>query len=51
MLNPGMQLVGLSATIGNPRELGDWLDAELVEDDWRPIPLKKGIFLDKLYFP
>jgi len=40
-----MQLIGLSATIGNPEELAEWLDAELVEDDWRPVELKKGILL------
>ena len=28
--NPGMQLIGLSATIGNPKMLTGWLDAELV---------------------
>lgn len=43
---PDMQLVGLSATIGNPGELADWLKAECVLDDWRPVPLKKGVFHD-----
>ncbi|MBI4146394.1 DEAD/DEAH box helicase [Candidatus Woesearchaeota archaeon] len=37
-----VQLLGLSATIGNPEELAEWLDAKLVLDDWRPVPLKKG---------
>lgn len=37
------QLVGLSATIGNPQELASWLKARLVTDDWRPVELKKGI--------
>ncbi len=37
-----VQILGLSATIGNPNELAEWLDAELVLDDWRPVPLKKG---------
>lgn len=37
------QILGLSATIGNPDQLADWLGAELVEDDWRPVELKKGI--------
>jgi helicase len=41
-----MQILGLSATIGNPTELAEWLDAELVEDSWRPVELKKGIYLD-----
>ncbi len=39
-----VQLIGLSATIGNPDELSKWLGAELVEDDWRPVPLKKGTY-------
>jgi helicase len=39
-----VQIVGLSATIGNPDELADWLGATLVEDNWRPVPLKKGTF-------
>jgi len=38
--------VGLSATIGNPDELAKWLEADLVQDDWRPVELKKGINLD-----
>ena len=42
-LNPDLQTVALSATIGNAGELADWLDAELVDSDWRPIELKKGV--------
>ncbi len=38
------QLIGLSATIGNPSELAEWLGADLVMDDWRPVKLKKGIY-------
>jgi helicase len=37
------QIIGLSATIGNPQELADWLEAELVLDNWRPVKLKQGI--------
>ncbi len=40
------QLIGLSATIGNPQELADWLGAELVIDTWRPVELKQGIFCE-----
>lgn len=40
------QIIALSATIGNPKELAEWLDAELVVDDWRPVELKKGIYLE-----
>ncbi|MEF8774039.1 MAG: ATP-dependent DNA helicase [Halobacteriales archaeon] len=37
------QVVALSATIGNAEEIAGWLDAELVESDWRPIELRKGV--------
>jgi len=42
-LNPSLQTVALSATIGNADVLADWLDAELVDSDWRPIELQKGV--------
>jgi len=42
---PKVQIIGLSATIGNPYELAEWLNAELVLDTWRPVPLKKGVYL------
>lgn len=46
-----VQLLGLSATIGNPNELSAWLGANLVQDTWRPVPLKKGtLFADELEF-
>lgn len=41
-----VQLVGLSATIGNSTELAEWLEAKLVIDHWRPIKLLKGVALD-----
>ena len=41
--NPGLQTVALSATIGNPEILAEWLDAALVDSEWRPIDLKKGV--------
>lgn len=41
-----VQLIALSATIGNPEELAEWLNAELVLDDWRPVKLRKGVYLD-----
>jgi helicase len=40
------QIIALSATIGNPKELAKWLDAELVIDTWRPVKLHQGIYLD-----
>ncbi len=43
-MNPKMQLIALSATIGNANEIAKWLNAELVVSDWRPIELKEGVF-------
>ncbi|MBI4141391.1 DEAD/DEAH box helicase [Candidatus Woesearchaeota archaeon] len=43
---PKAQFIGLSATIGNPHELAEWLKAELVIDTWRPVPLHKGVYYD-----
>jgi len=40
------QTIALSATIGNPKELAQWLEAELIEDNWRPVKLKKGIYFE-----
>ncbi|MDD1718058.1 MAG: DEAD/DEAH box helicase, partial [Methanoregulaceae archaeon] len=44
--NPEMQIVGLSATIGNPGNLADWLGAEMVTSDWRPVELRQGVYFD-----
>ena len=45
-LIPKAQIIGLSATIGNPEDLAEWLDAKLVLDDWRPVELFQGNFYD-----
>jgi helicase len=42
-INPNLQVVALSATIGNAEELAAWLDADLVDSEWRPIELRKGV--------
>ena len=47
---PKIQVIGLSATIGNPEELAKWLDANLVVDTWRPVKLKQGIAHDTIQF-
>ena len=41
--NPGLQTVALSATVDNADEVADWLDADLVASDWRPIELRRGV--------
>lgn len=43
-VNPNLQVLALSATIKNADEIAGWLDAELVKSEWRPVPLKKGVY-------
>lgn len=38
-LYPGIQVLGLSATVGNAPEMASWLKANLVESKWRPVQL------------
>ena len=40
------QVVGLSATMTNAAEIAKWLDARLVDSDWRPVQLREGVFKD-----
>jgi len=39
-----LQIIALSATIGNPSVLAGWLGAELVTGSWRPIDLRQGVY-------
>jgi len=41
-----IQIIALSATISNSRDLSEWLDAELVVSDWRPVPLREGVYFN-----
>ncbi len=52
-LSRDYQIIGLSATIGNPGELAEWLNAKLVVSNWRPVRLVEGAFDKrgyKIYF-
>ncbi|HTY52134.1 MAG TPA: DEAD/DEAH box helicase, partial [Methanomicrobiales archaeon] len=42
--NPSMQVLGLSATIGNPGTLAGWLGAGKVTSSWRPVRLRQGVY-------
>lgn len=44
VLNPNMNILGLSATISNAKQLAGWLEAEAVESKWRAIPLHEGVY-------
>lgn len=43
MTNPRAQLIALSATIKNAKEIAQWLNAELVVSDFRPVELHEGV--------
>ena len=44
LLETHPQILALSATITNADELSQWLDSELVENKWRPVPLYEGVY-------
>ncbi|PNX47208.1 MAG: hypothetical protein BV456_11280, partial [Thermoplasmata archaeon M8B2D] len=46
-LNPETQIIALSATIKNATELSIWLDGKLIQSNWRPVPLREGVFYKK----
>jgi len=45
-LNPRAQILALSATIQNSDQIAAWLGAEHVTSEWRPVPLKLGVYFD-----
>jgi len=45
-VNPAAQVIALSATIGNSEEIANWLEAEHVTSEWRPVPLRTGVMHD-----
>lgn len=45
-VNPGAQIVALSATIKNSEVIADWLDAEHHKSEWRPVELREGVYHD-----
>jgi helicase len=44
-INPDVQILALSATINNVDEIAEWLKANHVTTEWRPVILKEGILL------
>ena len=45
LTNPDVQILALSATINNVDEIAQWLKAEYVTTEWRPVTLKEGVLL------
>lgn len=49
IINPGMRLIALSATLQNMEELSTWLGALVVEHDYRPVPLYQEVLNTEEY--
>lgn len=45
--NPNTQILALSATINNVDEIAQWLKAEYVTTEWRPVHLKEGVLVQE----
>ncbi len=45
-VNPAIQVLALSATIGNVNEIAEWLKAAYIVTEWRPVILKEGVVLN-----
>ncbi len=45
-VNPRLQILALSATIKNAKEMGEWLKATPITTEWRPVPLREGVYYD-----
>jgi helicase len=45
-MGPGLRCIALSATIPNAEEIAQWLGARLVESEWRPVPLREGVYFN-----
>ncbi|RZN33260.1 MAG: ATP-dependent DNA helicase [Methanosarcinales archaeon] len=51
-INPYIHIIALSATVGNAQAIADWLDAECVSSEWRPVDLQEGVLLGSaIHFP
>ncbi len=49
---PYTQILALSATIYNADEIAEWLDAELVQSEWRPVKLTESVYYEgKIIYP
>ena len=43
IINPGMRIIALSATLRNIEEIEGWLEGKCIEHDYRPVPLNKEV--------
>ena len=46
-VNPGIQVLALSATIRNATEVAEWLKAKQITTEWRPVKLVEGVYYNE----
>jgi len=44
-ISPKAHFLALSATVRNAEEVAEWIDATPITTEWRPVPLKEGVYL------
>lgn len=49
IINPNLRVVALSATLQNMEEIEGWLEAKVVEHDYRPVPLNKEVLNTEMF--
>ena len=50
-LRQGIQTVGMSATMSNPKLLAGWLEAKYYVSNYRPIPVEEHLVYDNSIYP
>jgi helicase len=48
-INPNLRIIALSATLENMDEIEGWLDAKVIEHDYRPVPLNKEVLDTEMF--
>ena len=49
IINPNLRIIALSATLENMSEIENWLDATVIEHDYRPVPLNKDVLDTEMF--
>lgn len=49
LINPSMRIIALSATLSNMEDIKTWLDAKVIEHDYRPVPLNKQVLDNEIF--
>ncbi|MBR5504173.1 MAG: DEAD/DEAH box helicase, partial [Methanobrevibacter sp.] len=49
IINPNLRIIALSATLENMVEIENWLGATVIEHDYRPVPLNKGVLDTEMF--